>query len=88
MVLLSEELYELMMENIEDKGVREQVFEEQVNISEDDKAALCSALETDINYWENCIRKHPNEKEVILNHMRNYIKHDEKLMDVFKLQED
>lgn len=85
MVLLSEELYELMMENIEDKGVREQVFEEQVNISEDDKAALCSALETDINYWENCIRKHPNEKEVILNHMRNYIKHDEKLMDVFKL---
>ncbi len=85
MVLLSEELYELMMENIEDKGVREQVFEEQVNISEDDKAALCSALETDINYWENSIRKHPNEKEVILNHIRNYIKHDEKLMDVFKL---
>ena len=85
MVLLSEELYELMMENIEDKGVREQVFEEQVNISEDDKAALCSALETDINYWENSIRMHPNEKEVILNHMRNYIKHDEKLMDVFKL---
>ena len=85
MVLLSEELYELMMENIEDKGVREQVFEEQVNISEDDKAALCSALETDINYWENCIRKHPNEKEVILNHMRNYIKHDERLMGMFKL---
>lgn len=85
MVLLSEELYELMMENIEDKGVREQVFEEQVNISEDDKAALCSALETDINYWENSIRMHPNEKEVILNHIRNYIKHDEKLMDVFKL---
>lgn len=85
MVLLSEELYELMMENIEDKGVREQVFEEQVNISENDKAALCSALETDINYWENCIRKHPNEKEVILNHIRNYIKHDERLMGVFKL---
>lgn len=85
MVLLSEELYELMMENIEDKGVREQVFEEQVNISEDDKAALCSALETDINYWEHMIRKHPNEKEVILNHMRNYIKCDERLMSVFKL---
>lgn len=85
MVLLSEELYELMMENIEDKGVREQVFEEQVPISEDDKAALCSALETDINYWENCIRKHPNEKEDILNHMRNYIKHDERLMDKFHL---
>lgn len=85
MVLLSEELYELMVENIEVKGVREQVFEEQIPISEDDKAALCSALETDINYWENCIRKHPNEKEVILNHMRNYIKYDEKLMDVFKL---
>lgn len=85
MVLLSEELYELMMENIEDKGVREQVFEEQIPISEDDKAALCSALETDINYWENCIRKHPNEKEEILNHMRNYIKHDERLMDKFHL---
>lgn len=85
MVLLSEELYELMMENIEDKGVREQVFEEQISISEDDKAALCSALETDINYWENCIRKHPNEKEDILNHMRKYIKHDERLMDKFHL---
>ena len=85
MLLLSEELYELMMEHIEDKGVREQVFEEQVPISEDDKAALCSALETDINYWENCIRKHPNEKEVILNHMRNYIKHDERLMEKFHL---
>lgn len=85
MVLLSEELYELMMEHIEDKGVREQVFEEQVPISEDDKAALCSALETDINYWENCIRKHPNEKEIILTHMRNYIKHDERLMDKFHL---
>ena len=85
MVLLSDELYELMMENIEGKGVREQVFEEQILISEDDKTALCSALETDINYWENCIRKHPNEKEVILNHMRNYIKHDEKLMGIFHL---
>ena len=85
MVLLSEELYELMMENIEDKGVREQVFEEQIPISEDDKAALCSALETDINYWENCIRKRPKEKEVILNHIRNYIKHDERLMDKFHL---
>ena len=85
MVLLSEELYELMMEHIEDKGVREQVFEEQVPISEDDKAALRSALEADINYWENCIREQPNEKEVILNHMRNYIKHDERLMDKFHL---
>lgn len=85
MVLLSEELYELMMENIEDKGVREQVFEEQIPISSDDRAALCSALETDINYWENCIRKHPNEKEVILNHMRNYIKRDDELIGVFKL---
>ena len=85
MVLLSEELYELMMEHIEDKGVREQVFEEQVPISEDDKAALRSALKTDINFWENGIRKHPNEKEVILNHMRNYIKHDERLMDKFHL---
>lgn len=85
MVLLSEELYELMMEHIEDKGVREQVFEEQVPISEDDKATLRSVLETDINYWENCIRENPNEKEVILNHMRNYIKRDERLMDKFHL---
>ena len=85
MVLLSEELYELMMEHIEDKGVREQVFEEQVPISEDDKATLRSVLETDINYWENCIRESPNEKEVILNHMRNYIKRDESLMDKFHL---
>lgn len=81
MILLSDELYELMMENIEDKGVREQVFEEQIPISSADKSALRSALETDINFWESCIRKHPNEKEVILNHMRNYIKHDERLMD-------
>ena len=85
MVLLSEELYELMMEHIEDKGVREQVFEEQVPITCGDKTALCSALETDINYWENCIRKHPNEKEEILNHMRKYIKTDERLMDIFHL---
>ena len=85
MVLLSDELYELMMEHIEDKGVREQVFEEQVPISEDDKAALRSALESDINYWENCIRKHPNEKEIILNHMRNYIKRDERLMNKLHL---
>ena len=85
MILLSDELYELVMENIEDKGVREQVFEEQIPISSDDKAALCSALETDINYWESCIRKHPNEKEEILNHIRKYIKHDEKLMDIFHL---
>lgn len=85
MVLLSDELYELMMENIEDKGVREQVFEEQVPITYDDKNALCSALETDINYWENCIRKHPNEKEEILNHIRKYIKTDERLMNIFHL---
>lgn len=85
MVLLSEELYELMMENIEDKGVREQVFEERIPISSDDKAALCSALETDINYWENCLRHHPNEKECIVRHVRGYISKDEKLMDIFHL---
>ena len=85
MVLLSDELYELMMENIEDKGVREQVFEKQVPITRDDKDALCSALEMDINYWENRIRKHPNEKEEVLNHMRKYIKTDERLMDIFHL---
>lgn len=85
MVLLSDELYELMMENIEDKDVREQVFEKQVPITRDDKDALCGALETDINYWENCIRKHPNEKEEILNHIRKYIKTDERLMNIFHL---
>ena len=85
MVLLTEELYELIMENIEDKGVREQVFEERIPISEDDKAAICSALETDINYWENCLRHHPNDKVCILNHIRNYIKRDEQLMDIFHL---
>ena len=85
MVLLSDELYELMMENIEDKGVREQVFEKQVPITRGDKDALCSALETNINYWENCIRKHPNEKEEILNHIRKYIKTDERLMNIFHL---
>ena len=85
MVLLSDELYELMMENIEDKGVREQVFEKQVPITRGDKDALCSALEMDINYWENCIRKHPNEKEEILNHIRKYIKTDERLMNIFHL---
>lgn len=85
MVLLSDELYELLMENIEDKGVREQVFEKQVPITQDDKGTLCSALEMDINYWENCIRKHPNEKEEVLNHMRKYIKADERLMNIFHL---
>lgn len=85
MVLLTEELYELMMEHIEDKGVREQVFEEQILINTEDKSALCSALETDINYWENCLRHHPNEKENIVRHIRGYIKKDEKLMDIFHL---
>lgn len=83
MVLLSDELYELIMENIEDKGIREKVFAEQILISNDDKIALGSALETDINYWENCIRRHPNEKECIVNHMRNYIEHDTRLMGIF-----
>lgn len=85
MVLLTDELYELMLENIEDKGVREQVFEERIAITDDDKRALCGALETDINYWEDCLRRHPNEKECILNHIRNYIKQDEMLMGIFHL---
>lgn len=83
MVVLNEKLYELMLENIEDKTVRERVFAEKVTISEDDQTALCSALETDINYWENCIRHRSNEKECILNHIRNYIRIDRKLMDIF-----
>ena len=85
MVLLSDELYELMMENIEDKDVREQVFEKQVPVTRDDRDALCSALGMDINYWENCIRNHPNEKEEVLNHIRKYIKIDERLMNIFHL---
>lgn len=85
MVLLTEELYELMMENIENKGVREHVFEEKISISYEDRNALCCALETDINYWENCIRLHPNEKEEIIRHMRTYISRDEKLMNIFHL---
>ena len=83
MVLLSDELYELMMENIEDKGVREQVFEELIPISSDDTSALRSALETDINFWESSLRRHPNEKESIVRHIRDYISRDEKLMDIF-----
>lgn len=83
MVLLTDELYELMLENIEDKGVREQVFEEQIPIRAEDRDAICSALETDINYWENCLRHHPNDKVCILNHIRNYIKTDKRLMDIF-----
>lgn len=85
MVLLTEELYELMMEHIEDKDVREQVFEERMLIHREDKDAICSALETDINYWENCLRQHPNEKENIVRHIRSYISRDKKLMDIFHL---
>lgn len=85
MVLLSDEVYELMMENIEDEDVRVQVFKKRVPITREDKGALCSALETDINYWEDCIRKNPNEKEEILNHIRKYIKTDERLMNIFHL---
>lgn len=83
MVLLSDELYELMMKNIKDKGIREKVFEEQICISNDDKITLGSALETDINYWEDCIRRHSNEKECIVNHMRSYIKSAQRLMHIF-----
>ena len=83
MKLISDELYELMMDNIEDKAVREKVFAEQVNITTEDRSALCSALETDINYWENCMRTHPNEKDSILNHIRRYIHRDNALMAVF-----
>lgn len=83
MKLISDELYELMMDSIEDKAVREKVFAEQVNITTEDRSALCSALETDINYWENCMRTHPNEKDSILNHIRNYIRRDNALLAVF-----
>lgn len=83
MVVLNEKLYELMLKNIEDKTVREQVFAEKVTISADDQDALCSALETDINYWENCIQHRSKEKECILNHIRNYIRIDKELMDIF-----
>lgn len=85
MKLISDELYELMMDNIEDKVVREKVFAEKVNITTEDRSALCSALETDISYWENCMRRHPNEKDSILNHIRNYIRRDKQLMEIFHI---
>lgn len=84
MKLISEELYELMMDNIESKDVREKVFAEAKNISHSDRDALCSALETDINYWENCLKAHPNDKPEMLRHVRNYITCDTALMKVFE----
>ena len=65
MKLISDELYELMMDNIEDRD------------------ALCSALEIDVNYWESCLKAHPNDKPEILRHIRNYIARDKELMKVF-----
>lgn len=84
MKLISDELYELMMDNIENKDVREKVFAEARNISYSDRDALRSALETDINYWENCLRTHPNDKPEILRHIRGYIARDGELMKVFE----
>lgn len=84
MKLISDELYELMMDNIESKDVREKVFAEAKDISYSDRDALCSALETDINYWENCLRAHPNDKPEILRHIRSYIALDRELMKVFE----
>lgn len=84
MKLISDELYELMMDNIESKDVREKVFAEAKNISYSDRDALCSALETDLDYWENCLKAHPNDKPEILRHVCNYIVHDNELMEVFK----
>ena len=84
MKLISDELYELMMDNIENRDVREKVFAEAKDISYSDRDALCSALETDVNYWENCLKAHPNDKPEILHHIRQYIACDNKLMEVFK----
>lgn len=84
MKLISDELYELMMDNIENKDVREKVFAEAKDIDYTDRDALCSALETDINYWKSCLRNHPNDKVEILHHIRGYITRDEELMNVFK----
>lgn len=84
MKLISDELYELMMDNIENKDVREKVFAEAKDIDYTDRDTLCSALETDINYWESCLRNHPNDKVEILRHIRGYITRDEELMNVFK----
>jgi hypothetical protein len=83
MKLISDELYELMMDNIESKDVREQVFAEAKDIDYSDRDALCSALETDVNYWESCLKAHPNDKPEILRHVRNYIACDKELMKVF-----
>lgn len=84
MKLISDELYELMMDNIESKDVREKVFAEVRTISYSDRDALCSALETDVNYWESCLKAHPNDKVEILHHIRQYIACDNKLIEVFK----
>lgn len=83
MKLISDELYELMMDSIENKDVREKVFAEAKDINYSDRDALCSALETDVNYWESCLRAHPNDKVEILSHIRGYITRDEKLMQIF-----
>jgi hypothetical protein len=80
MVLISDELYELIMDNISDKDVREKVFEEKKDLYTEDRDALCSALETDANYWENVLKQHPNDNPNIRRHIRNYIKRDEALI--------
>ena len=80
MILINDELYELIMDNISDKDVREKVFEEKKVLYREDSDALCSALETDANYWENVLRQHPNDNPNILRHIRNYIKRDEALI--------
>ena len=85
MVLLSDELYELIMDNIEDKKVRERIFAERIKITDSDRDGLCGALETDIDYWTQCIRKRPNEKEEILQHVRHFIERDERFIEIFHL---
>lgn len=84
MKLISDELYELMMDNIKNEDVRKKVFAEAKNINYADRDVLCSSLQTDINYWEGCLRNHPNDKPEIRHHIRTYIDCDKKLMKVFE----
>lgn len=78
MKIFSDALYERVMDNLEDKEVRQMVFDEVLNIPQAED--ICGALETDLNYWEGVLKRHPNDKPEILSHIRKYIERDEELI--------
>lgn len=85
MIVLNNDLWAKVMNNLSfDKQdvLMDRIDNEVHWLNEEDKDKLRGALETDINYWENCLKEHPNEKESILRHIRNYIKCDNKLMEI------